>query len=193
MHERNLVRLARELDILRPSSAQDVEYRLRVQHELPGHIKDALPADSPVRFHATSLLATEGIVKTGELSSSVDRTGSASSYDTADQVSATMPDNVEISVESYLGLTNRNMCLPAGCLFMLLPKDADEAAAGNQQLMDNVYFKKNPKQLVGVLTSDENLPTVRAWFVENDLDPNKVQEFFQGVALLKVAQPQLEP
>jgi len=178
--------------LLRPSSAEDEAYRLRVFNELTDHIKQALPAESPIRFHGTSLIATESIIKSGELSSAVDRIGMASSYDAADQVSVTMPHDVWISVDR-LGLVERNCTLPTGCLFVLMPKDAEEAAAGNQQLMDNVYFGEHPEQFVGILTSDENLPSVREWLTKAKLDPNRAQEFFEGVALLKDAQSTIEP
>jgi len=181
-----------ESRLLRPSSAEDEAYRLRVFNELTDHIKQALPAESPIRFHGTSLIATESIIKSGELSSAVDRIGMASSYDAADQVSVTMPHDVWISVDR-LGLVERNCTLPTGCLFVLMPKDAEEAAAGNQQLMDNVYFGEHPEQFVGILTSDENLPSVREWLTKAKLDPNRAQEFFEGVALLKDAQSTIEP
>lgn len=186
--QRRQQELIREQRLLRPSSPEDAAYRMRVLQDLPGKITAALPADSPIRFHATSLLATENVIQMGELSSSVDRTGQATSYDTSDQVSVTIPKDVAISVSGYLGLTERNMCLPAGCIFMLLPRDATEAAAGAQMLMGNVYFRDHPEQLVGILTSDENIPTVRAWCVKAGLDPKRVQEFFTGVEQLASVQ-----
>lgn len=179
--------LIKETRLLRPSSLEDTAYRLQILHELPGAIEEALPSNSLLRFHATSLLATEEILQTGELSSAVDRTGQPASYDAADQVSVTTPDDVSVSVRGYLGLVERRQCLPAGCMFVLLPKDASEAAAGNQMLMDNVYFRDRPEQFVGILTSDENVPTVRAWCVKAGMDPGRVQEFFTGVEHLKTA------
>jgi len=183
--------LLAEARLLRPSSAEDVTYRLRVFKTLADHIKDAVPTDSPIRFHATSLPASENIIQDGELSSSVDRTGRASSYDVAGQLSVTMPQDVQISVVR-LGLADRNFCLPTGCLFMLMPKDKEEAAAGTHQLMDNVYFKDHPEQFVGILTSDENLPSVREWLSKAKMDPALAQEFSKGVALLKDAQNTVE-
>lgn len=186
-HQRNFERLMKESKLLRPSSSEDQAYRLKVLQELPDRIRESLPADSPLRFHATSLSATGDILQAGEISSSVDRTGQESSYDTAGQVSVATAHNVEISVDHHLGLVERNCCLPTGCLFVLMPKDAGETAAGEQQLMDNVYFRDNPEQLVGILTSDENLPSVRTWLAKAGLDQTRAQEFFAGVDYLKAA------
>lgn len=176
--------LRRESDLMRPSSQADEAYRMRVYQELPGYIADKLPKDSLLRFHATTLDATQNIIDSGEISSSVDRVGVPTSYDASDQVSVTTTENTYISVQSYMGATDRNCCLPIGCMFVVLPKDKREAEASGSLMMDNVYFRDNPDQLVGVLTSPENLPKVRAWLRGSGIDAAKAQEFFDGVELL---------
>lgn len=186
------VRLMRESRLLRPSSPEDMAYRDALRLELANRITEAVPKDSWVRFHGTSLLNTEDIIKDGQISSAVDRTGTEASYDASDQVSVTMPRDVAISIDDRLGLDAESRCLPVGCLFMLRPKDAEEAASGKQMLMDNVYFKEHPEQLVGILTSGENLPMVRKWLTQAGMSPALAQEFFAGVEQLKDVQTPAE-
>ena len=61
----------------------------------------------------------------GEISSSVDRVGSSTSYDVSDQVSVTTKNTIETTVQGYAGLTG-NYNLPAGCIFVILPQDENE-------------------------------------------------------------------
>ena len=62
-----------------------------------------LPKESPVCFHGTKYGNIENILKSGGLSSSVDRVGYSTSYDIEDQVSVTVVNTLATTINGYTG------------------------------------------------------------------------------------------
>lgn len=188
--ERAVVRMSDMLAFLRPSSAEDVTYRLRVLDNLGPEIRTAIPDGLPLRFHGTEIYSSRDVISSGMLSSSVDRLGYATSYDVADQVSVTTAETIETTLGSYTGLTSEDCCLPPGCIFVVLPSSEEEAEAGRSMLMGNVDFAKQPERLFAVITATENVDLVKRWASEAGIDSDKVDEFFafaDKLAVLKQA------
>ncbi len=173
-----LRRLELVQEFLRPSSAEDIEYRRKILKELPECIAEGFPNDSPLRFHGTSLAATRDILATGELSSSVDRLGYATSYDVDGQVSVSSVTSVDVTVGGYTDLFVDNCCTPVGCIFVVEATDQSDLANPGTLLMGNVNFAEEPDRLHAVLTADDNVDQVREWAVSSGVDPDKVMEFF---------------
>ncbi|HUC89412.1 MAG TPA: hypothetical protein VMR45_01290 [Patescibacteria group bacterium] len=176
--EAGLVELQHQLEFLRPSSDQDMEYRTRIERELTPAIQAAMPAGLPLRFHGSTVYEGRDIIISGGLSSSVDRMSIQSSMDVAGQVSVTIPESVDQTIHGYIDLFDDKCCLPPGCIFVLLPESEEDAAAGHSMLMGNVDFQKDPRRLFAILTSHESLPHFQEWATLAGVDPQKVTEYF---------------
>lgn len=181
----NAIRIAEDkLRFLRPKNKADIEYRLKVQDELSPLILKNIPDGLPLRFHGTPIYNAEHIIEAGELSSSGARLGVETSHDTAEGISVTKPETIWTTL-SYLEKDNENYQLPAGCIFVVLPKSAEDAQLGDSMIMLNVYFRENPQRLFGVLASPEMLPKVKEWMTQSGLDSNKATNYFAFVDQLK--------
>ena len=77
-------------------------------------------------------------------------------------ISATNMDTIETYVGLYMMLTD-NYCYPSGCLFVIVAKNKDEYDnLSSGWMIDNVDFKENPKRLVAIITTPENIEKVIA-------------------------------
>ena len=176
--ERAVARLENILAFLRPTSDADIDYRGRVMDQLGPAIRTAIPEGLPLRFHGAPIYTARDILKSGHISSSVDRLGYETSYDAAGQISATTAGTLETTLGSYTGLNEEDYCVPPGCIFVLLPATEEEASAGDSLLMNNVDFRQQPERLFAVLAAPEILGDVRQWAAHEGVDPGKVEEFF---------------
>jgi hypothetical protein len=163
---------------LRPTSDEDLAYRLRVTRELPKAIGQAAPDEVPLRFHGAPIYAAEEIIHSGGISSSVDRLGGETSMDGSGYFSVTTADDVRVSLEGYLDIGKEGNCLPIGCLFVVTPESPEDAEGGRSMVMGNVDFSENPDRLVKVVTSPESMGMVKRWMSRAGMDPGKVTEFF---------------
>lgn len=188
--ESRIKELDAELEQLRPPTDADIAYRRHVKRELPKAIGANTPDELPLRFHGTSLVRTQGVLTTKELSSSVDRHGAATSYDAAGAISVTSADAVGLSIREYLDLNKNDYCSPPGCLIAVLPASAEDVTDG--LIMRSAYFEENPRVLFGVAVSQENLAEVRQWATDAGIDPGKVREYFDFAEHLARLKTQLE-
>ena len=134
--------------------------------------------NSNLCFHGTTIYGAEGIINSGEISSSVDRNGVASSYDTDNQVSVTVLKTLETTIDGYAGLEDAE--LPAGCVFVVTPKDEEDIkSAKNSMMIKNVNFKEDPSRLVAILTTEESAFLVRSWCRNNGIDEKVVLTYEQ--------------
>lgn len=165
-----------QLSYLRPANEEDVTYRLRQYDEFHKVMQKNIPDDLPIRFHGCPIYTAKYIIESGELSSSVDRLGIETSYDTAGQISVTTKNSLQITVQGYAGL-NGNYELPGGCIFVLYPKDELDAENGKSLLMGNVNIRKEPSRLFAIITTPENIETVKKWCQEFNMDSSKVYDY----------------
>ena len=170
-----LAQVEDQLEFLRPSNERDMEYRLRQYDEFSKKIKDLVPEDLPLRFHGCPIYTAKHIIESGEISSSVDRLGVETSYDTEGQISVTTKDTLDTTIHGYTHLSEN--FLPAGCVFVLLPKDELDAKAGDSMLMGNVNFKQKPNRLYGIITTPENIEKVSQWAKVSGIDLSKIHDF----------------
>ncbi|MGE5472610.1 MAG: hypothetical protein ACM3UU_00105 [Ignavibacteriales bacterium] len=176
MKKRALEQISDKLEFLRPENEEDMSYRSRQYKEFPKRIKETVPNDLPLRFHGCPIYTAERILQSGELSSSVDRIGIETSYDAEGQVSVTTKDTIDTTVHGYSDLGG-NQNLPAGCIFVLLPKDEKDEEIGQSMMMGNVSFKEEPERLFAIITSPENISRVKGWSKESGVDLTKVHDF----------------
>ena len=150
-----------QLEFLRPSSQDDMEYRLKQYNEFSKQIKAVVPDDLHLCFHGCPIYAAKHIIEDGEISSSVDRVGLSTSYD----------------VQGYAGLTG-NYNLPAGCIFVILPQDENEIKTSeSSMLIGNVSFRENPERLYSIITTPENIEVVTKWAEKANIDISKIHDF----------------
>ncbi len=180
--EHALLQDKNRLEFLRKPDQEDIAYRLDVFENWPEKVAEKVPNDLPLRFHGCSIYAARAILVSGEVSSSVDRLGFETSHDVAGGISVTAAKDVRISTESYTGLSVENMCLPAGCIFVFLPKDEEDERAGNSFSMGNVSFKDDPGRLFSIITTPENLSRVTEWANAAGISSNKIEDFTSFLA-----------
>lgn len=180
-----LEQLDDQLKFLRPSSQEDVDYRQKQYNEFSKQVKAEVPDDLHLCFHGCPIYAAKHIIEDGEISSSVDRIGSETSYDISGQVSVTTKNTIETTVQSYTGLAG-NYNLPAGCIFVILPKDEREIETSETSLLiGNVSFRENPERLYAIITTPENIEKVSEWAKEADIDLSKIHSFEGFIKAIK--------
>lgn len=172
LREKNLNVINTELEYLRPRNEEDMLYRQRQYNEFSDYITQNIPDDLPLRFHGTSIYATKEIIASGEISSPGDRFGVEASYDSPGQIYVNTKDNIFNSVRNFCNLTY-DYDLPAGCLFVVTPKDSQDEKTGHNQIMESVYFRNNPDRLVAVISTPENINNIRSWLRESGLPSDK--------------------
>lgn len=180
-----LEQIDNQLEFLRPSSQEDIDYRLKQYDEFSKQIKVEVPDDLHLCFHGCPIYAAKHIIEDGKISSSVDRIGSETSYDVSDQVSVTTKNTIETTVQGYTGLTG-NYNLPAGCIFVILPKDESEIKTSEtSMLIGNVSFKENPERLYSIITTPENIEKVSEWAEKANIDLSKIHNFEDFIKEIK--------
>lgn len=167
------------LEFMRPTSDEDVAYRLRVYNELPETIQASFPVSSPIRFHGSPIDRCRDIITSGGISSSVDREGISTSFDGGGYFSVSTPEMPHTTVHDYTDVLRDDCVVPTGCIFVLLPASEEDAEAGKRQIMGNIDFSDEPNRLFGIMTSPENIPRVQNWCETYGVEPSLVGEFFE--------------
>lgn len=174
----NLHRSTRQLQFMRPNIASDIAYRDDIVKKYVLQLNSVVPLNSNLRFHGTPIYYAEEIIKSGEISSTMDRLGYMRSSNLNGRISVYTANKLsEFDMSMYWDMASYGSCLPGGCVFVLLPKDDAEASLIRSNEMNNVNFKNNPNQLVGILTTPENIERVQGWMIDSGLDFNKVYTF----------------
>jgi len=176
LREKNLNTINTELEYLRPRNTEDMEYRQRQYNDFSDFIIKNIPDDLPLRFHGSPLHASKDIILSGELSSYGDRLGVEMSYDTPNIVYVNTKDNIFNTVRNFCNLTY-DYDTPAGCLFVVTPKDDQDEITGHNQTMESIYFKNNPDRLVAIVSTPENISSLKGWMRESNLPTEKVFDY----------------
>ena len=172
-------------DFIRPNTQSDIDERKQIENNFVKLIHQADPEGRlNLRFHGTSIHLAKEIIKSGGIFSLIDRLkGDPSSGNgyipvtSLENVDHYFPHGMPCHLDYSLGFMDINQyerSYPAGCLFVLIPRNQEESdmiEAGN---MHNVTFKENPDALYAIMTTTENLERVKQWMIENGLDSNKV-------------------
>lgn len=188
-YEYAVKRLEGDLAFLRPPYEDDVEYRLRVGRILASELQQ-IPKESldNLRFHATSICAAEAIIRAGKITSAVDHAGTQASKDEPGFISVTTSKTIQTSIHDYLDVDSVRYCVPMGCLFVVRPRDTEDAKRGELLMMGNV--EDLHVQLERILVSSEMLPQVQRWLRDSNFDPNLAIECFGYVKELRGSQKQ---
>lgn len=140
-------------------------------------LRQILPKDCELCFHGCKeIYRVEEILKSGNISSTVDRFEYQTSMDTDDVVSVTTLASLDVTIGGYAGL-DHSTASPAGAVFVLHPKDEEEIASSKNMVIGNVDFRENPERLVSIMTTSENQETVKNWCRENGFSDSVVCTF----------------
>lgn len=175
--ERDLIRgrqarltAEKELVFMRPNTKDDWAERKAAYETFAGEVLAVDPEGAlDLRFHATTLVATKDILKSGGLISSVDRMdGFMETTNMSNEISVSEIQNIQYSLRYWMdmGISGDNGCRPCGCMFVVQPRTQEEADMISNRQMHNVYFKRNPEQLVAIVTTSENVERVQNWVQE---------------------------
>ena len=174
--QQDLMQYARE------PTVEDYAYRYKQYADFSKTIQKFVDEDELLCFHGTNIAAARHIFESGSISSGASRLGYHTSFDAKGAISVTGIRMVDTSVQSYMNLVS-DMYLPAGCLFVVRAKDAQEydRAVTGMSIKD-VDFRNNPERLVAVVTTPENVGRVREWAQKGGVDMSKVMTFEGFVA-----------
>ena len=174
-----------QLKFIRPNLKQDIDYRNNQYDKFTSRLSQVLPSNLDLRFHGTPIYFAEQIIKSGTITSSADRyDGYIRSTDRKGEISVSSIETLDTTIHGWFtDLTAYERCLPAGCLFVVLPKDKEDAEYGHN-ILHSIDFRKNPEQLYGVVTTPENIEQVKSWMAEAKFNANSVytfEEFLQNI------------
>lgn len=170
------------LQFVRPNSKRDINERKKIKKELEKKICDADPEGVlNLRFHGTPIHFAKEIIKSRGIFSSRDRlNGFASSSYNYNEIGVSALDNANsfdfnshsmriMDIDGY-----KYKSYPAGCMFVLIPRDKEESDMIERRQMRNVDFTKTPEALYAVMTTTENIRIVKEWMKKSGLDSSKV-------------------
>lgn len=162
---------------LRENTQEDIAYRQMQMDSFAEKLKQVLPESSDLRFHGTPVYFAEEILKSGGISSTAKRfDGYVKSTDLADEISVSDVSSLHRTVNFFLDMTAYQRCLPAGCLFVLDGSGQTEKQHAGS-LMNSVDFRKDPDQLIAIVSSPENEANIRQWLCDSGLAPELAYTF----------------
>lgn len=172
-----LSNLIDQQEFMRVGSEETEQEKMNVYRNFSKELKEKLSKESTLCFHGCShIYRVKAILKQGQISSSVDRLGFQTSYDVDEQVSVTTRSSIDVTMESYVGLTS-NSSFPAGALFVIKPKDEQKIESSKSLLIGNVDFKTNPERLVAIISTSENKKRIIEWCKASGVLKEKVYTF----------------
>ncbi len=168
-----------ELQLLRPPISEDVDFRKDLIKRFADEVSKNTSENSNLRFHGTSLVSALDIIDSGSISASAERGLGDSSFDVSGQISVTDIESVDLSIKDYTAI--KDVFLPMGCLFVLLPRDHEDAISIRSYLMKSAKILGEggcSEQFVKILTSPEALPLVRERLKKNGYPENFACDYF---------------
>jgi hypothetical protein len=177
MKEYALSNYQNKMEFLREPTNEDREYRFDILDNWPRKVSKTVPSNLPLRFHGCPIYTAKKILYVGGLSASSDRLGFDTSYDASGQVSVSTAENIEITTRSYTDLSAENFTLPAGVIFVLIPKNELDAQASASLLMGNVNFKESPNRLFAIVSTPENTERLKEWAKWASVPESKINTF----------------
>ena len=171
----------------RPSQKDDMKYRKFILVTFEKRLKEVIDKDCTLCFHGTPIWNAKQIINSGNISSLIDRIGPGEDVlPMPGQISVSTINNLWFTVKYFADLFNYNY--PAGCIFVIKPQDEQEVKSSvENNSINNVYFYKQPEQLVSIITTPENITTVKNWIKDSKLNisPEIVVDYEQFIEIAK--------
>ena len=172
---KELEEITNKVEYLRPTTKQDIDYRLKIYGEYPKMIRNLLDDNSSIRFYGLPLYQAKEVIYSGELVSSKNRLENKEGIPVTNKyfISLTLSDHIDLI----------NFYLPTGCIFAIIPFDEMESLNGYSYI-NNINFKEEPDRLYGIITSEENIKRVTLWAAANNISTNKIFTFTSFLKLI---------
>ena len=172
-----------QLSLARPDTQADIEERKRIMNTYPDLLRKHVSENNPLFFHGMRDLASlEQVLSSGHLGYLLDET--THSFTNPGTVDVTTANSVETSIQGFTGLnySGYDKFLPAGCLFVILPKDDAEkeyaiTRRGTEHNIETVDFKSDPNRIVAIVSTTENKERISELAQKYHIDPKKVYTF----------------
>ncbi|MBQ8522418.1 MAG: hypothetical protein IJ458_01995 [Clostridia bacterium] len=161
-----------DISFKRLASKDDIKYRKIVQVTFEKRLKEVLEKDCTLCFHGTPIWNAKEIIKSGNITSLIDRIGPKENViPNPGKISVSTINNLWFTIKYHADLFNYDY--PAGCVFVIQPKDEDEIKSSRENNeINNIYFDKQPERLKAIITTPENINLVRSWIDESNLKIN---------------------
>ncbi len=172
------------LSYMREPMIEDIEYRKYIMENYANDIEKYVPEDLHLCFHGCPIYTAKEIIETKSLSSSVDRIGTETSYDTTDQVSVTTKDTIITTLDGYSDIHSLEYTIPCGVVFVINPKDESEIQSSKGMVIANVDLN-DKNRLYAILSTPENMDKLKEWCSNSNLDSNLVKTFDQFINQFK--------
>ena len=161
-------------DFIRPNNPDEIKKRNSIKSSFGEKLLNIVGISSNLRFHGTPIYYAKEIIKSNSISSTADRhNGYIHSTDDSGYISASTINSISRTIDFFTDFASFNRSLPCGVLFVLNEKEGDFDLRSSSQ-MQNINFKENPEQLVGIVCTDEVKDMVSKWCIEYNMDENKV-------------------
>ncbi len=154
----------------RPQNDWDMKYRRVQKATFAERLQKLLPKNYPNCFHGTTIWNTQEILNSGSLSAEIDRKGfSENVLNCPGVISVTTLEDLWWTVKEFADLSNFEY--PAGCIFVLEPKDErEQISAKENKTIGNVNLLCESKRLKNIITTPENLERVRGWLEKSEIN-----------------------
>lgn len=166
--DRKISTLESEIRLARDPIQADMDERKRLQINYAETIKQTIQNDVPVFFHGVrSCGSVQFIIESGHLGYTCEQ--KSSSFTASGKFDASTVSCCYETIDGYIGLGN-NKHLPAGCMFVILPKDDKEqkrAREPNIIGVETLYFNKEPERILAIASTNENIEYLRSLLKSN--------------------------
>jgi hypothetical protein len=172
------------LNNLREPMIEDIEYRKNIMENYASDIEKYVPEDLHLCFHGCPIYTAKEIIEDKSISSSVDRIGTETSYDSSNQVSVTTKETIITTLDGYSDIHTLNYTIPCGVVFVINPKDESEIQSSKGMIIANVDLN-DKNRLYAILSTPENIDKLKEWCNNSNLDINLVKTFDQFINQFK--------
>lgn len=173
------------LTFKRPRNMEDVKYRKIAQVTFEKKLKEIVGENCTLCFHGTPIWNAKEIINSGNITSLIDRVGPDKNIlSTPGKISVSTINNLWFTIKYHADLFNYDY--PAGCIFVIKPKNKDEIKSSTENnVINNICFDKQPERLIAIITTPENIEIVKGWINNSKLkiNPNIVVDFNEFISL----------
>lgn len=142
----------------------EIRYRKIKRLTFEKDLQQVLPSDCELCFHGTPIWNTQKILQSGNISSMADKPSKDE-----DKIYVTTIEKVWFTIRHFADLGN--YAYPAGCIFVLTPKDEEEIKSSREQnKINSVNFECECDRLKAIITTPENLKLVKQWVKQSGLN-----------------------
>ena len=173
-----------KLSCMRLNDEKDIEERRRILNNYKNIIDETIPDDIPIVFHGNNNIElVKQIIGSGGLFTPEERDVDFKSF--ATQIDVTAKTNIRVSLE--FADSGVNSFMPYGAIFAFYPKEHEYEnvlkTKDNSEVFGGVESVKfDEDRFVGIITTKENIESLKKCMIEHNLDPNKIfthEEFIE--------------